>query len=233
MTEATTPPTTPPSVLIVDEDETIVKTLRLQLEDKGWAVLTAGGADDALALYREQPTHVVMMSVSDADGERLNLARTLRQHMPDTVVLLMTGYAELETALAELPGGAHDVLMRPVRMLQFEASVRRAHRELALTRENQALKQTVQDLRASIEQGSAAAGEEPRSAEVDDPVGEGGQVPGAAGSEQALALTGGARPIASYEQQMILKTPGAAGMPSEGAEKLSDENGETARSSGD
>ena len=134
MTEAT-PPTTQPSVLIVDDDETIVKTLRLQLEDKGWEVVTAGNAGDALTLYRARPTHVVMMGMGGADEERLSLARTLRQHMPGTIVLLTTGYPELEAALAELPGGAHDVLVRPVRMIQFEASVRRAHRELALTRE--------------------------------------------------------------------------------------------------
>ncbi|MEE9464642.1 MAG: response regulator, partial [Candidatus Neomarinimicrobiota bacterium] len=61
------------SILIVDDDEVVLKTLKLQLQDRGWEVLTAGTSAEALELFRDHPVAaaLVALGMSGVDGEEL------------------------------------------------------------------------------------------------------------------------------------------------------------------
>jgi len=155
-------PGIPRSILIVDDDEVVLKTLRLQLQDRGWEVFTAGTSAKALELFRDHPVTaaLIALGMSGMDGEEL--AGELRQQAPDLIVILMTGYPTLNVAVEGLKNPAYEYLVKPFRIEQLSMGIERAQRELILIRENWELRQAVAGLQARLEQliGSSEAGEE-------------------------------------------------------------------------
>jgi|GEM_PF-6528867 len=194
-------PGVPQSILIVDDDEVVLKTLRLQLQDRGWEVLTAETSAEALELFRDHPvtTALVALGMSGVDGREL--AGALRQQAPGLIVILMTGYPTLNVAVEGLKNPAYEYLVKPFRIEQLAMGIERARRELTLIRENRELRQAVAELRARLEQlvrspeaeeeGWEEAGLEEGAPPSPPYTGYPGQVPG-----------GDSGAIASYERQI-------------------------------
>ncbi len=150
------------SILIVDDDEVVLKTLRLQLQDRGWEVLTAGTSAKALELLRDHPVTAALVALGMSGVDGGELAGELRQQAPELIVILMTGYPTLNVAVEGLKNPAYDYLVKPFRIEQLSMGIERARRELTLIRENRELRQAVAELRARLEQliRSPEAGEE-------------------------------------------------------------------------
>ncbi len=212
------------SILIVDDDEVVLKTLKLQLQDRGWEVLTAGTSAEALELFRERPVAAALVALGMSGMDGMELAGMLRQQAPELIVILMTGYPTLNVAVEGLKNPAYEYLVKPFRIRQLAMGIERAQRELALIRENRELRQAVAELRARLEQlvRSPEAGEEgweeaglEEGAPPSPPAGYPGQVPG-----------GDSGAIASYERQI-----GPA--PSESASEEEPDTEETAGQEGE
>lgn len=219
------------SILIVDDDENVRETLRLQLIDRAWEVQTADNSARALELFRQQPTAVALIGMSSTDRDRITLASTLRQHVPGLIVLLMAGYASLDTAWDEAQQAAHVVLIKPVRMDQLTASIGRAHRELELIQENQELRQTVVQLQATIAQGTAAQeasdatpGEPEAGAKPTPSPGMNASGPGLA-QRSSGAIAGYERQMAPNPQDRLAKPAAASDQPPIPTEEESPPNG--------
>ncbi|UCH62546.1 MAG: response regulator [Fidelibacterota bacterium] len=189
------------SILIVDDDEVVLKTLSLQLQDRGWEVLTAGTSAKALELFRDHPVTAVLVALGMSDMDGVELAGVLRQQAPNLIVVLMTGYPTLNTAIEGLKNPAYEYLVKPFRIEQLTMGIERARRELILIRENQELRQAVMELQTRLEQlirspvVAEEEGEEAGLEEVSPPsaphAGYPAQVPG-----------GDSGAIASYERQI-------------------------------
>ena len=194
------------SILIVDDDGVVLKTLKLQLQDRGWEVLTAGTSAEALELFRDHPVAAALVALGMSDTDGAELARVLRQQAPALIVILMTGYPTLNVAVEGLKNPAYEYLVKPFRIEQLSMGIERARRELALIRENRELRQAVVELRAGLEQlvrspeAEEEGWEEAGMEEVAPPstpyAGYPGKVPG-----------GDSGAIASYERQ-ISPVPG-------------------------
>ncbi len=193
-------PVSPPSILIVDEDEVVLNTLTLQLQDKGWDVLTAGSSTGALELFQEHPAEVALVSVGMNAVNGMEVARLLLQQVPNLIVILMTGYPTLNEAIEGLHREAFDYLVKPFRIEQLTLCIQRARREQALIQENREMKQVVTRLEAELE----------KAARLPEPVEE---RPTEAGLEESAlgatphrvypaAAPGGTDAIARYERQM-------------------------------
>ncbi len=199
-------PGPPQSILIVDDDKVVLKTLRLQLQDRGWEVLTAETSAEALELFRDHPVAAALVALGMSDTDGAELARVLRQQAPALIVILMTGYPTLNVAVEGLKNPAYEYLVKPFRIEQLSMGIERARRELALIRENRELRQAVVELRAGLEQlvrspeAEEEGWEEAGMEEVAPPstpyAGYPGKVPG-----------GDSGAIASYERQ-ISPVPG-------------------------
>lgn len=149
-----------PRILIVDDDEGIVRACAEALLRHGYEVVTALSGKEAMALLSTQQFAAAVLDIVLPDVDGLQLLQYAKQKDPDIIVLLMTGYASLETAIQALRQGAYDYLRKPftggelaavlARGLQ-ERQQRLAHRQLV--EELQALNQQL------MEQASLAAGE--------------------------------------------------------------------------
>ncbi len=103
------------TILIVDDEPVILDVLRRFLEGEGRTLLLAGSAREAIAVS-EGPAEidVALIDKNLGDGSGLDVARALRKAKPDVEVILVTGYASLDTAIQAVQIGAFDYVTKPI-----------------------------------------------------------------------------------------------------------------------
>jgi diguanylate cyclase (GGDEF)-like protein/putative nucleotidyltransferase with HDIG domain len=128
-----------PFLLVVDDDEMILKVLKRILEGAGYRVETAGGSQEAIEKVRQHPgqydaaiTDLTMPGLSGLD-----LLAALRQTDSFVMTVVMTGYATKENAVACLREGAFDFIEKPVTPVQLLAVMEKVleHRRLRIENE--------------------------------------------------------------------------------------------------
>jgi EAL domain-containing protein (putative c-di-GMP-specific phosphodiesterase class I) len=115
-------------ILVVDDDELLVRALVRTLSAEGYDVATAGDGRKAAELIADAEFDVI---VSDLDMPRMNgiqLLQTVRQRHLDVPVVLMTGNPDLKTAVQAVAHGALQYLIKPVSIAELGKVVRRAVR---------------------------------------------------------------------------------------------------------
>ena len=130
-----------PNILIVDDDEGMRQTLELILKKEGYQVTTAGTGETGLTLAREQFFNVVLLDVRLPDVTGTDLLPQLKKLHPDTEVLLITGYATLESAMQAVAQGAYHYFIKPLNMDEVSAKIREVLDKQQLVMENKRLYQ--------------------------------------------------------------------------------------------
>ncbi len=127
-------------VLIVDDEDVIASTLQEFLQGEGYEVATAPDAPSALASIPLFEPDVALCDVQLPGADGLELLERLLKLRPELLVLIITAYATVETAVAAFRRGAHDYLMKPVIFDELLTKLDRLMRTRLLTREVQALR---------------------------------------------------------------------------------------------
>lgn len=141
-------------VLLVDDDEAIRLVCGDTLRHEGYAVTLAASGQEALQAFAEgtYDAAVVDLVLPDIDG--LSLLGAFREADPDVVVILMTGHATLESAIAAVRRGAYDFLRKPFSALDLLRVVGRGLQQRQLALQNRGLVQELdrmnQDLRHQV-----------------------------------------------------------------------------------
>jgi len=131
--------------MVVDDDAQMRRTLARVLRALGMTTLEAGTGREGLTLLEE--TGEVALIVSDLympEMDGLTFLREIRQRHPDTAVILLTGVAEVSTAVESLQQGAYDYLAKPVVLDEVRARVENALERRRLILENRYLQQSYQ-----------------------------------------------------------------------------------------
>jgi two-component system, cell cycle sensor histidine kinase and response regulator CckA len=103
------------TILIVDDEPVILDVFRRFLEGEGRTLLLAGSAREALAHAGEPgEIDVALVDKNLGDGSGLDVARRLKSAKPDVEVILVTGYASLDSAIQAVQIGAYDYVTKPV-----------------------------------------------------------------------------------------------------------------------
>ncbi len=121
-------PATAGTVVMVDDDETLLKALALLMERAGYAVHTASSGQEACALIHNLAGQLdaVVSDVSMPDGDGLDVMRCAHRQDPSLPVLLMTGVPSVETAIEALEAGAFKFLTKPVAPADLLEAVKKA-----------------------------------------------------------------------------------------------------------
>jgi DNA-binding NtrC family response regulator len=101
-----------PRVLVADDEPGLVRGLRRQLERGGYAVLEASDVALVRAQLAQEP-EVVLLDLRLGVTSGLELLGELRERRPDTEIIVMTGYASIDSAVACMRAGAFDYLEKP------------------------------------------------------------------------------------------------------------------------
>jgi DNA-binding NtrC family response regulator len=101
-------------ILIVDDDPSILSTLREILEVSGYSVQTAGDGARAIAMVKEAPYRIALLDIKLPDMEGPELLAGVRKIRPALRCIMVTGFASLENAVESLNAGAAAYVMKPV-----------------------------------------------------------------------------------------------------------------------
>lgn len=135
------------SILVVDDDETVRQTLAEFFALSGMEVLTASSANEARSAVGQYLPDVVVMDLRLPGATGLSLLEALRSDDPDGAIIVLTGHADVRTAVGALRGGALDLLEKPVDLEALRDAVMRGiemvrlRREVALLRAGGAARQ--------------------------------------------------------------------------------------------
>lgn len=106
--------TSPAHILIVDDEDLNRYAISKNLQKVGYVVSEASNAVEALEMLRRHEFEVVLTDIKMPGGmDGVELLRHIRADSPDAVVILMTGYASLPSAVEALRLGAHDYFIKP------------------------------------------------------------------------------------------------------------------------
>src|SRR5437764_5059993 len=131
-------------VLVVDDDADVRGLLAAVLESDGGTKVTeaASGAEAMASLGREEfDVAVVDLQLPDHSG--LEILRWARAAEVDTELIVLTGHADVETAVEAMRLGAYDFITKPCKNVELREVVNKAAEKKALRRENSALKEVI------------------------------------------------------------------------------------------
>jgi len=132
------------SILIVDDDEGICKILTLLFERNGYDTETSGTGRGAIEKARGRSFNVAILDIKLPDMEGVELLAPLKEMHPDLEMIMVTGYASLETAVRTLNEGASAYITKSMNMDEVLAIIRRVIEKQHLVMENRRLYQTAQ-----------------------------------------------------------------------------------------
>ena len=101
------------SILIVDDEESIRVSLEFLLKQENYKINTAKNGNLALKLLSENNYDYVLSDIIMEGMSGVELLKEIKEKYPKTLVLLMTGYSSLDSAIAALRLGASDYLIKP------------------------------------------------------------------------------------------------------------------------
>ncbi len=139
------------TILIVDDEPDIRDVLSLALTDMGHEVLAAADGDEALRLFRETRTPIVVTDIKMPGMDGIELLQKLKREAPDTEVVMITGHGDLDLAIRSLKHEATDFITKPINIDVLEIALKRAQ-ERILTR--QKLKEYTEHLEQLIREKS-------------------------------------------------------------------------------
>jgi DNA-binding response OmpR family regulator len=113
------------TILVVDDEGAIRYSVTKTLERVGYQVITASSGEEALQILTEQDFDVVLTDIRMPGISGVDLLERIKDQSPDAVVILMTGYASLGTAVESLRLGANDYLIKPSTSEDIRESVSR------------------------------------------------------------------------------------------------------------
>lgn len=129
-----------PAILIVDDEESNVRSLEKIFAKEGWRVLAATSGREGLELARGGDVDVVLTDMMMPAMSGVELLRAVKTVSPDVEVVLMTAYGTVETAVEAMKDGAYDFVEKPLKKLAITRCLRKALERRRLVLENKKLR---------------------------------------------------------------------------------------------
>lgn len=128
------------SLVLVDDEESMVEWLSLLLEQNGYSVKAFSHPEEALKWAEQNTVHLLVSDIRMPAMSGLELFGKMRVINPDTAGILMTAFSSVDTAVKAVREGVSDYLIKPFKTDQMLAAIEKVVREMDLTAENRALK---------------------------------------------------------------------------------------------
>jgi two-component system, NtrC family, response regulator AtoC len=151
-----------PGVLVVDDEFSVRDSLEQWFRRDGYRTASAANATEALARLDGESWDVVLLDIKMPGMDGLELQRRIHEVSPEVVVIMITAYAAVDTAVQALKEGAFDYIAKPIDPDELSHVVRKAVEQRRLKAENLHLRQKIDEL-TSLHR---IVGDSPQMAEV-------------------------------------------------------------------
>lgn len=113
-------------VMVIDDEKIVGDMAKMALEQEGYIVETFLNGETALARLKQEKFDMVVTDLKMKGIDGMEILRTVKQLYPETKVIMITAFANLDTAIEALRGDVHDFFPKPVRINELKASIKRA-----------------------------------------------------------------------------------------------------------
>jgi len=131
------------TILVVDDEPSILSTLSGVLKDVGFSVLVAQDGAEALRLLRQEIPHLVLLDIWMPDQDGLETLKKIKELYPQMLVVMMSGHGSIETAVKATKFGAYDYIEKPLSLEKLTLVIKHALYEQRLEEENLRLRNQV------------------------------------------------------------------------------------------
>jgi CheY-like chemotaxis protein len=114
-----------PKVLIVDDEEPLRTVLSSELASEGYQVETAADGDEAIELVQSRPVDLVLLDIKMPRVDGFEVLRFVKQRFPKIKVIMLTGYADLSSAIDSKRWGAEDFVSKPYDLFDLLTTIER------------------------------------------------------------------------------------------------------------
>ncbi|HEX9962917.1 MAG TPA: sigma-54 dependent transcriptional regulator [Pyrinomonadaceae bacterium] len=129
-----------PNILIVEDEELMRAILRELLETEGYKVFSADSAESALAVFTTEDVALTLTDIKMRGMDGLELLDQIKTIDEDALVIIMTAYSSVDSAISALRKGAYDYITKPFVNEDLLQTVKNAVRQRELFRENRVLR---------------------------------------------------------------------------------------------
>lgn len=131
------------SILIVDDEESVRDSLNNWFTDDGYYVKCADNAKRALSILENEDFNIVLADLKMPGMDGLEMLRRIKTLKKDVIVIVMTAFATVDTAVKALKDGAYDYVTKPFDPDDLSHLIRNASKQIILAEENENLKKKV------------------------------------------------------------------------------------------
>ncbi len=132
------------TILIVDDEESIRKTLAGVLKDDGYEVLTASSGQTGLDVIQEAQPALALLDIAMPEMDGIETLRRIKDVKPDMPVIMISGHGTIETAVKTTKMGAYDFIEKPLSLERVSLAVKHGLDEHRLREENESLKKRIE-----------------------------------------------------------------------------------------
>ncbi len=131
------------TILIVDDEESVRKSLADVMRDEGYDVVTAASGREGIDLLSESHPSLALLDIAMPEMDGIEVLRRFREIRPDMPVIMVTGHGTIETAVKTTKMGAYDFMVKPPELANLILVVKHGLEESRLREENETLKKSI------------------------------------------------------------------------------------------
>ena len=128
------------SILLIEDDPNYIQVLMYELIQLGWDVNSVSTLKDAQEFLLTSKPEIIVSDIFLPDGSGLDFTNELIQIAPNSLVILITGFPDLNQAINSLGGNVYDYILKPFKVEQLILVIQRARTTFYLKKEIEVLK---------------------------------------------------------------------------------------------
>lgn len=119
-------------ILVVDDEEVIVRLLSMSLRSDGYETVTAGNGQEALEVFKAESPDIVVTDIKMPVMDGLELLKKIKEIDADNEVIIVTGHGDIDSTITALQYGASDFINKPVRDEALAIALKRAKAKIRI-----------------------------------------------------------------------------------------------------
>ncbi len=132
------------TILIIDDEENVRKSLAGVMKDEGYEVVTAASGGQGIDLLHETQPSLALLDIAMPEMDGIETLRRIREIRPEMPVIMVTGHGTIETAVKTTKMGAYDFIVKPPELQHLTLVVKHGIEESRLREENESLRKSIE-----------------------------------------------------------------------------------------